>query len=145
MLLRSIIIRRRQTSWPSVTSPCNRFFSAENTITSSSDGSSKQGLARLFTDEQRELLKQAHQLSSMSRSLAKQVGNVKIREESLLVDITKCLQGGRREQKQQHETPEVPAAADEDVILPSLFTVVFAGEFNSGKSTPFPTRGGLFF
>lgn len=135
MLLRSIIIRRRQTSWPSVTSPCNRFFSAENTITSSSDGSSKQGLARLFTDEQRELLKQAHQLSSMSRSLAKQVGNVKIREESLLVDITKCLQGGRREQKQQHETPEVPAAADEDVILPSLFTVVFAGEFNSGKST----------
>jgi small GTP-binding protein len=56
----------------------------------------------------------------MSRSLAKQVGNVKIREESLLVDIAKHLQEGRER------------ALD---VLPSLFTVVFAGEFNSGKST----------
>lgn len=58
----------------------------------------------------------------MSRSLAKEVGNVKIKEESLLVDIAKCLQEGRGDN------------ADAETI-PSLFTVVFAGEFNSGKST----------
>jgi small GTP-binding protein len=60
----------------------------------------------------------------MSRSLAKQVGNVKIKEESLLVDIARCLQEGRGDN----------VGADAETI-PSLFTVVFAGEFNSGKST----------
>ena len=133
MLSRSAVINsRRRLRWPysseisSQCCSCSRYFSDKDSITSSSsdDGSPKQqGLSRLFTDEQRELLKQAHQLSSMSRSLAKQVGNVKIREESLLVDIAKCLQEGR-EQKLE--------ASD---VIPSLFTVVFAGEFNSGKST----------
>ncbi|KAK1744745.1 mitofusin [Skeletonema marinoi] len=127
MLSRSIVIshRRHRARWTSTASPCSRFFSADSTIKSSSDdGSFKQGLSRLFTDEQRELLKQAHKLSSMSRSLAKQVGNVKIREESLLVDIAKCLQEGREEKLETSED-----------VIPSLFTVVFAGEFNSGKST----------
>eukprot|EP00986_Skeletonema_menzelii_P011088 scaffold5611_cov140-Skeletonema_menzelii.AAC.9 len=133
MLSRSAVISsRRRLRWPysseisSQCCSCSRYFSDKDSITSSSsdDVSPKQqGLSRLFTDEQRELLKQAHKLSSMSRSLAKQVGNVKIREESLLVDIAKCLQEGR-EQKLE--------ASD---VIPSLFTVVFAGEFNSGKST----------
>lgn len=132
MLSRSAVIssRRRPRRWASSSAissqccSCSRYFSDDGSITSLSDDSPKQlGLSRLFTDEQRELLKQAHQLSSMSRSLAKQVGNVKIREESLLVDIAKCLQEGR---EQKRETSDV---------IPSLFTVVFAGEFNSGKST----------
>ncbi len=124
MLTRGVAIgSRRRPRWPS-TSPCHRCFSDDGSTTSSNDRiSSKQGLSRLFTDEQRELLKQAHQLSSMSRTLAKEVGNVKIREESLLVDIAKCLQEGR----------ELDETTDD--IIPSLFTVVFAGEFNSGKST----------
>jgi small GTP-binding protein len=136
LLRRSIVISRRHRSRCLCTSfsPRSRFFSADKSTTPSfsDNGSSKQGLSRLFTDEQRELLKQAHQLSSMSRSLAKQVGNVKIREESLLVDIAKCLQQGRKQKQQPLETSEVPVAAD---VIPSLFTVVFAGEFNSGKST----------
>ena len=106
-----------------------RFLSADkNTALTNDDGVSKQSLSRLFTDEQRDLLKKAHQLSSISRSLAKKVGNVKIREESLLIDIAKCLKakGGELQDEQQSTPPDV---------IPSLFTVVFAGEFNSGKST----------
>lgn len=131
---------RRHVAAVSLSSPwSNRLFFSGTASNSSGEGADyggrnhPQGLFRLFTDEQRDLLKQAHQLSSMSRKLAKQVGNVKIKEESLLVNITKCLQEGRRGQKQL-DTSGAPPIAD-DVIPSSLFTVVFAGEFNSGKST----------
>ena len=60
------------------------------------------------------LFNKVNQLSNNTRSLAKQVGNVEIKQDSIL----------RRSSE----------SADNAAPL-STFTVVFAGEFNSGKST----------
>ncbi|KAL7554643.1 hypothetical protein ACHAWF_018554 [Thalassiosira exigua] len=100
------------------------------------------GLSRILTDEQRMIFKQVNQLSSLSKSLARQVGNVPVKEDSLLADIAR-LQAQRRmrQQRDQQEksTTQQHQSADEvindDALPSSLFTVVFAGEFNSGKST----------
>ncbi|KAL9181150.1 hypothetical protein ACHAXT_009955 [Thalassiosira profunda] len=89
------------------------------------------GLHRLLTDEQRALLTQANQLSSLSKTLARQVGNVPVKEDSLLADVARLQMQRRRRRGGE-------ASASEQEIenaAPSLFTVVFAGEFNAGKST----------
>ena len=88
------------------------------------------GFARILTDEQRLLFHQVNQLSSLSKSLAKQVGNVAVKEDSVLVDIAR-LRTQTRHQHKQHRPDESTNVSNP----PSLFTVVFAGEFNSGKST----------
>ena len=82
-------------------------------------------LSRILTDEQRSLFNKVNELSSTSRSLARKVGNVDVKEESLLADIAR-LQRHRYETKSSSSSSMQPQ---------SLFTVVFAGEFNSGKST----------
>ena len=93
------------------------------------------GLARILTDEQRSLFQQVNQLSLMSRSLARQVGNVAVKEDSLLADITR-LQNQKRPRRQASTDQERKTNEYTNVLSPSsLFTVVFAGEFNSGKST----------
>jgi small GTP-binding protein len=95
------------------------------------------GLARILTDEQRSLFQQVNQLSSMSRSLARQVGNVAVKEDSLLADITR-LQNQKRSRLQASMATDQERKTNESTDVtspPSLFTVVFAGEFNSGKST----------
>jgi small GTP-binding protein len=98
-------------------------------------------------------LRQAQQLASTSRILAKQLGNVPVREDSLLTEIAR-LQSQRSRQRGEHQgqthgattdqnqlndvsrdARHVIAENDHDAVPPSLFTVVFAGEFNSGKST----------
>jgi len=85
------------------------------------------GISRILTDEQRSLFNQVNELSSISRSLARNVGNVDVKEESLLADIAR-LQRHRYEQKSS-------SSSSSSMQPQSLFTVVFAGEFNSGKST----------
>jgi len=100
-------------------------------------------LSRLLTNDQRTLLRRVHQLSASSRSLARKVGNVQVREDSLLADIAK-LQAQRRGRATE-AAPTTDSMTDstsvdqkvdvDEVAPPSLFTVVFAGEFNSGKST----------
>ena len=87
------------------------------------------GLSRILTDEQRSLFNQVNELSSISRSLARKVGNVDVKEESLLADIAR-LQRHRYAQKSSSSL-----SSSSSMQPQSLFTVVFAGEFNSGKST----------
>ncbi len=97
-------------------------------------------LSRLLTDDQRTLLRRVHRLSASSRSLARKVGNVQVREDSLLADIAR-LQAqrlGKMTEATATTDPTTDSTKLEDineVAPPSLFTVVFAGEFNSGKST----------
>jgi ribosome biogenesis GTPase A len=101
-------------------------------------------LSRLLTSEQKALLRQAHQLAAQSRNLAKQVGNVTVREDSLLSEIVrlKNKQLGHVQSSSQVDpdssglnAPKLDDESNQDDIPPSLFTVVFAGELNSGKST----------
>lgn len=118
-----------------------------NRSVSSRDESASQlgnNLSRLLTSEQKALLRQAHQLAAQSRNLAKQVGNVTVREDSLLSEIVrlKNKQLGKVQSSSQVEidtsglnSPKVDDEFNQDDLPPSLFTVVFAGEFNSGKST----------
>ncbi|KAL3800272.1 hypothetical protein ACHAW5_009854 [Stephanodiscus triporus] len=107
---------------------------------SKSNGGNRQqmmesGLSRILTDEQRSLFHQVNQLSAMTRSLARQVGNVAIKEDSLLADITR-IQTQKLPRQQTSKDQEQKTNESTDVSAPpSLFTVVFAGEFNSGKST----------
>ncbi|KAL3757869.1 hypothetical protein ACHAWU_002789, partial [Discostella pseudostelligera] len=89
------------------------------------------GFSRILTDDQRMLFHQVNELSSLSKSLAKQVGNVAVKEDSLLVDIAR-LQYHRRQRHNLHQSVKESTNVS---TPPSLFTVVFAGEFNSGKST----------
>jgi len=147
--------RRRKPAYPSSCTVTHHLSSTSaDTSTSISSKPSKDArsqdfllgssLSRLLTNEQRKLLRQVHQLSSMSRSLAKQVGNVPVREDSLLADIARLQMqrkkkmqhqavgnGNTRQQLEEVKTTEL----DDEIAPPSLFTVVFAGEFNSGKST----------
>lgn len=100
----------------------------------SDDGTSQimgSSLSRILTNEQRSLFNQVNQLSSLSRSLARKVGGVEVKEDSLLADIAR-LQAQRR---QKHQGEQSTSEKIENTAPPSLFTVVFAGEFNSGKST----------
>ncbi|KAL3804506.1 hypothetical protein HJC23_002545 [Cyclotella cryptica] len=146
-------------SWPFLTAlaiwsqrPARFSTTSNNPSTPSSlDRDSSQefmgrGLSRLLTNEQKNLLRQAQKLAYMSRTLAKQVGNVPVREDSLLTEISH-LQSQRSRQRAEHlgqndGATDVSRSAldsigenDHAVVPPSLFTVVFAGEFNSGKST----------
>ena len=95
-----------------------RYHSSTNTTEHviSSQQKSGNSLSRILTDEQRLLFNKVNQLSNKTRSLAKQVGNVEIKQDSIL----------RRSSSIE--------SADNAAPL-STFTVVFAGEFNSGKST----------
>ncbi|KAL7522031.1 hypothetical protein ACHAWX_006726, partial [Stephanocyclus meneghinianus] len=154
-------------SWPSLTPlvtlsqrPAQFSTTSNNPITPPSrrDGDYSQqflgsGLSRLLTNDQKNLLRQAQQLASTSRILAKQVGNVPVREDSLLTEIARLQRqryrqrgeypgktdGGTADQNQRNDVstaaPHFIAENDHDAVPPSLFTVVFAGEFNSGKST----------
>ena len=88
------------------------------------------GLSRILTDEQRSLFRQINQLSSLSRSLARKVGGVPVKEDSLLADVARS-----QKQRRQQQSPTTQHQDDDKSTPPSLFTVVFAGEFNSGKST----------
>jgi small GTP-binding protein len=107
---------------------------------SKSNGGNRQqmmesGISRILTDEQRSLFHRVNQLSAMTRSLARQVGNVAIKEDGLLADITR-IQTQKRPRRQTSTDQERKINESTDVSAPpSLFTVVFAGEFNSGKST----------
>lgn len=95
-------------------------------------------LSRILTTEQRSLLNEVHQFSSSSRSLARELGNVPVKEDSVLGDIARLLNQRRLRQQQQQSQQQPQQKTDEftnDSLPPSLFTVVFAGEFNSGKST----------
>ncbi len=93
------------------------------------------GFSRILTDEQRALFHQVNQLSEFSKSLAKKVGNVAVMEDSILLDIAR-LQTHRRQRQQYPEQQRQSMNELADASTPpSLFTVVFAGEFNSGKST----------
>ena len=74
------------------------------------------GLSSLFTKEQRATLGEVHELASQTRNLAREIGRVAIKEESLLSDIARPNK-------------------DDESSSPSLFTVVLCGEFNAGKST----------
>ena len=79
------------------------------------------GLSRILTDEQRSLFNQVNELSSISRSLARKVGNVDVKEESLLADIAR-LQRHRYAQKSSSSL-----SSSSSMQPQSLFTVVFAG------------------
>jgi small GTP-binding protein len=101
-------------------------------------------LSRLLTSEQKTLLRQAQQLAAQSRNLARQVGNVTVREDSLLSEIVrlKNKQLGKVQSSSQVDSDssglnasKLDDESNQDNVPPSLFTVVFAGEFNSGKST----------
>ncbi|KAL7510215.1 hypothetical protein ACHAXN_007085 [Cyclotella atomus] len=101
-------------------------------------------LSRLLTSEQKTLLRQAQQLAAQSRNLARQVGNVTVREDSLLSEIVrlKNKQLGKVQSSSQVDSDssglnasKLDDESNQDNVSPSLFTVVFAGEFNSGKST----------
>lgn len=115
------------------------------TATATTDGDSARdqqlppgcGFSRILTDDQRVLFHQVNQLSSLSKSLATQVGNVAVKEDSLLMDIARLQTLRQQRQRQQHpEQNRQPMNESTSIFTPqSLFTVVFAGEFNSGKST----------
>ena len=114
--------------------------STNNNADNSNDNAQKMmgsSLSRLLTDEQRSLFHQSNQLASLSRSLATKVGNIPVKEDSILGDIAR-LRSQRQLQQQQTSTIQEEQTINESIIEnapPSLFTVVFAGEFNSGKST----------
>ena len=101
------------------------------------------GLSRILTKEQRSLFNQVSQLSSRTRSLARRVGNVSVKEDSLLAEIAR-LRTQRRMRQNQHQTQH-PSTTEQqqqetnttgdDSFPSSLFTVVFCGEFNAGKTT----------
>jgi small GTP-binding protein len=135
-----ISIRRQQPALLSKRTTTALF----STATSTTDESSSLGsdLSRLLTTEQKSLLRQAHQLAAQSRNLARGVGKVAVREDSLLSEIVRLKNQQIGKEKQCGTTSQIiPTApdtcvnADDDDLPPSLFTVVFAGEFNSGKST----------
>jgi len=95
-------------------------------------------LSRILTHDQRALFNQVNKLASVSRSLARKVGNMPVKEDSLLADIARLRTQRQLRCKQQRSTKQQQQTkneSNEDTIPPSLFTVVFAGEFNSGKST----------
>lgn len=116
-----------------------KYFSAD----ADTDGTPQMmgsSISRILTDEQRSLFSQVNQLASASRALARQLGNVPVKEDSLLADIAR-LQTQRRRLRQREASSvdaeqrlSINETIDEAAPL-SLFTVVFAGEFNSGKST----------
>lgn len=131
--------------WP-ICSESFRYFGSSSSLCNDTSSELKHGnnLSRLFTLDQKSLLRQAHQIAAQSRSLARQVGNVTIREDSLLTEILRLR--NRHIERKLKDTAcdrcqdETDAATPgnvvaEDDLPPSLFTVVFAGEFNSGKST----------
>ena len=130
-------------SWRALSSPFSSSSSSASTDNVSQSGGNN--LSRLLTSEQKSLLHQAHQLAAQSRRLAKQVGNVAVREDSLLSEIVrlKNQHNGRdhsiisptKEKLDASETSTICSDKQDDELPPSLFTVVFAGEFNSGKST----------
>ncbi|KAL3822781.1 hypothetical protein ACHAXA_005946 [Cyclostephanos tholiformis] len=109
------------------------------------------GLSRLLTDEQRSLYREVHRLTSMSRSLARRLGNVEAREDSPLADIERLRRTAQRPERSRsrrwttttttddwgrmRKTDGTSSAVDISRSFPSPFTVVFAGEFNAGKST----------
>ena len=81
----------------------------------SSKGTATSGLSGLLTNEQRVTLGEVHELASQTRNLARDIGRVAIKEDSLLSDIARLK--------------------DDESSSPSLFTIVLCGEFNAGKST----------
>ena len=84
------------------------------------------------------LFNQVNQLSVTTRALARRVGNVPIKEDNLLTHIARLQTQRRHRQQTMQQQPKIveKAGDDDDSTAPlSLFTVVFAGEFNSGKST----------
>ena len=123
-----------------------RFSSSSSSIPNDGSSELKHGnnLAHLLTLDQKSLLREAHQLAARSRVLARQVGNITIREDSFLTEIVQLKNrhmerrnettSGSCQDKLDATTPGGISIADDD-LPPSLFTVVFAGEFNSGKST----------
>lgn len=131
-------------SWP-IRALTNAFSSGQD-VSSKHEGISQLGsnLSRLLSEEQKSLLRQAHQFAARSRNLARQVGNVTVREDSLLSEIVRLK---NRQFDKDHSarrlvdlgayegTSNNMEESSEDDLPPSLFTVVFAGEFNSGKST----------
>ena len=70
-------------------------------------------------------------MNATARNLARQVGNVPVREDSLLSEIQRL--NPSQSAKMRNDPHE--ASESENEATPSLFTVVFAGEFNAGKST----------
>ena len=74
-------------------------------------------LSRILTDEQRSLFNQVNELSSISRSLARNVGNVDVKEESLLADIARLQRN-------------VSSSSSMSMQPLSLLTVVFAAQGN---------------
>lgn len=134
----------KPTSWPA-RYLTHAFSTNTQDVSSRDDGSSQLGsnLSRLLSMEQKSLLRQANQLAARSRNLARQVGNVTVREDSLLSEIVRLknrqlvkVQGLSSNQDESVGSQSTSNIDDDSKDLPpSLFTVVFTGEFNSGKST----------
>ena len=132
----------KQLPWRVLSAPFSDSSSSTSTDNASQAGND---LSRLLTSEQKSLLRQAHQLAAQSRRLAKEVGNVTVREDSLLSEIVR-LKNQRNDRGHSITSPikedlnaskssTICSEIQDDELPPSLFTVVFAGEFNSGKST----------